>query len=61
LIFLAVSGFMNEQTFDRVVDAAKMVKSYVVVAACAEEGLYCASVHASGEAQQLKFVENGQA
>ena len=33
LIFLAVSGFVDEQTFDRVVDPAKMVKPYVVMAA----------------------------
>jgi hypothetical protein len=33
LIFLAVSGFVDEQTFDRVVDPAKMVKSHAVVAA----------------------------
>jgi hypothetical protein len=26
-------GFVDEQTFDRVVDPAKMVKRYVVVAA----------------------------
>jgi hypothetical protein len=26
-------GFVDEQTFDRVVDPAKMVKPYVVVAA----------------------------
>jgi len=33
LIFLAVSRFVDEQTFDRVVDPAKMVKPYPVVAA----------------------------
>jgi hypothetical protein len=33
LIFLAVSRFVDGQTFDRVVDPAKMVKSYAVVAA----------------------------
>jgi hypothetical protein len=32
-IFLAVGRFVDERTFDRVVDPAKMVKSYVVVAA----------------------------
>jgi hypothetical protein len=46
---------MNEQTAGRVVDAAKMVKPYAVVAARAEEGLYCASVHASGEAQAAEI------
>ena len=30
---LAVSGFVDEQTFDRVADPAKMVKPYAVVAA----------------------------
>jgi hypothetical protein len=33
LIFLAVSGFVDEETFDRVVDPAKMMKPYAVVAA----------------------------
>jgi len=33
LIFLAVSRFVDEQTFDRVVDPAQMVKSYAIVAA----------------------------
>jgi hypothetical protein len=33
LIFLAVSRFVDEQAFDRVVDSAEMVKPYVVVAA----------------------------
>jgi len=33
LIFLAVSRFVGEQTFDRVVASAKMVKPYAVVAA----------------------------
>jgi hypothetical protein len=51
LIFLAASWFVDERTFDRVVDPAKTVKPYVVVVAQAEEGLYCASVHASAEAQ----------
>ena len=61
MIFLAVSGFMNEQTFDRVVDAAKMVKSYVVVAACADK-VYTAHRSTPAERRkQLKFVENGQA
>jgi hypothetical protein len=32
LIFLAVSRFVDEQTFDRVVDPAEMVKPYVVAA-----------------------------
>jgi hypothetical protein len=55
LIFLAVSRFVDEQTFDRVVDPAKMVKPYAVVAAWAEEGLYSASVRASGEAQAAEI------
>jgi hypothetical protein len=55
LIFLAVSGFVDERTFDRVVDPAKMVKPYVVVAARTEEGLYSASIHASGEAQAAEI------
>jgi len=33
LIFLAVNGFVDEQTFDRVVDPAKVAKPYVVMAA----------------------------
>jgi hypothetical protein len=33
LIFLAVSGFADEQTFGRVADPAKMVKPDAVVAA----------------------------
>jgi len=33
LIFLAVGGFVDEQTFDRVVDLAKMAKSYAIMAA----------------------------
>jgi hypothetical protein len=55
LIFLAVSGFVDERTFDRVVDPVKMVRPYVVVVARAEEGLYSASVHASGEAQAAEI------
>jgi hypothetical protein len=55
LVFLAVSGFVDERTFDRMVDSAKMVKPYVVVVARAEEGLYCASAYASGEAQAAEI------
>jgi len=32
LIFLAVSRFVDEQTFDRVVGSPEMVKPYVVAA-----------------------------
>jgi hypothetical protein len=61
LIFLAVSGFVDEQTFDAVVDPAKMVKPYAVVAARSEEGLYSASSTPAERREQLKFVDNGRA
>ena len=60
MIFLAVSGFVDERPFDRVVDPAKMVKPYVVVVARAEEGLYSHRFTPAERRKQLKFVENGQ-
>ncbi|HYP12135.1 MAG TPA: hypothetical protein VEQ86_11735 [Xanthobacteraceae bacterium] len=52
---------MDEQTFDAVVDPAKMVKPYAVVAARSEEGLYSASSTPAERREQLKFVDNGRA
>ena len=54
-------GLVRKAIFDRVVDPAKMVKPYAVVAARSEEGLYSASSTPAERREQLKFVDNGRA
>jgi hypothetical protein len=61
LIFLAVSRFVDERTFDRAVDSAKMVKP---TSSWRPERRRVYTPHRPTPAErrkQLKFVENGQA